>query len=169
MSRALLAATNCDNQWNVGRLITKGAKNIPEALELAAKEGKTKAYALLLLVMAAINDNCELIRRLFGEDTADCSNELLAVRTTMAKGLISTSVPLEMALLRRNKSVAEVLLLATGVHPSEGTVHWNDLGLNAIESTLLSKINWVKNLNLGRNNLSVIPTEISQYFQQVGD
>lgn len=169
LSRALVAATKCDNPSNVGRLIIKGAANISEAIQLASKEGKMNAYAMLLLATAAMNDDCDLVRRLFGDHVAGCSDELQELRRVVAIGLVPTSLPVEIAFLRQNKSVAEELLLRTDVHQSEGIVYWHGLGLNAIQTTLLSKINWVKRLHLGGNRLSIIPTEISLYLQQVGE
>eukprot|EP00731_Ephydatia_muelleri_P031044 Em0022g558a len=167
LSRALIAATKCDNPSNVGRLVSKGAANISEALQLAQREGKTKACAMLLLTTAAINNDVDLVRRLFGESVLGYGDELQEAQKAVTEGYICTFMPLEMASLRQNKSVTEELLLRTEVYQSEGTVYWHGLGLNAIESALLNRIHWVKMLHLGCNRLSIIPTEINLYLQQV--
>ena len=169
LSRALVGATKCDNPSNVGRLVSKGAANLSEAIQLAQREGKMKAYAMLLLTTAAINNDVDLVQRLFdGETMPDCGDELQEAQKAVAGGYISTLIPLEMACHRQNKRVTEELLLRTDVDQREGTVWWHGLGLNAVESTLLSKIHWVKMLHLGCNRLNVIPSEISLYLHQVG-
>ena len=164
LSRALIAAVMCDNPSNVGTLVTKGASNITEALQLAVKECKHSAHAMLLLMMAAIKNDCDLVQKLFSEQETDANFH--EVQKTL--GNVSTLLPLEMACRRQNKNVVEELLLRTDAYQSEGSVYWHGFGLDVIENTLLSKIRWVRKLNLGHNRLKALPSEVNLHLQNVG-
>lgn len=167
LSCALLAAVMCDNPSNVGMLIIKGASNVKEAIKLAAKECKHNAHAMLLLMMAAINNDCDLVQALYKEH--NIGNEFQNVQKALSKEAVSTLLPLEVACRWQNKAVAEELLLRTDVYLSEGIVHWHGLGLNVIENTLLCKIGWAKTLDLGRNKLLKLPSEINLHLKNVGE
>ena len=67
LNEALIAAVHNDHHHNVGKLIVRGASNIIEALKLSVNEKKACASAMLMLVYAAMEGNCNLIRQLFGE------------------------------------------------------------------------------------------------------
>ena len=164
LSRALLVAVKCDNSSNVGALVSNGATNITEALQLAVKESKHSARAMLLLITAAMMNDSELVRRLFEESASDDGFQ----EVQKAGRNVSTMIPLEIASSRQNNKAVEELLLRTGVSQSEGSVYWRGLLLNVVEGTLLSKIHWVKTLHLGGNNLKILPSSINLHLQHVG-
>lgn len=171
LTRALLAAVRRDNHSNVGKLVIKGAANIDEALDLAKKEGKHNARAILLLVTAAIKNDRGLVLRLFGESGQkgqEAHDEgLQEVQAAVMTGKVSTVVPIEMARRKLHKNVREELLMRTDVNQQEGTVFWHGLRLNELEVTWLRKIQWVKKLRLARNGFRVLPIEIGSCLRHV--
>ena len=72
LERALVVAVEKDNYSNVGKLIVAGAQNVEEALALSQRLQAHHARGLLLMVVAAMNNDKELISILFGELT--CSH-----------------------------------------------------------------------------------------------
>ena len=111
LPRALLAAVKRDNHSNVCKLVALGATNIDEALKLAKMEGKHRARAMLLLLIAAMNNDCNLVRRLFGEPLFNLGGEALSdegfgeVQAVVKRGKVSTSVPIEIAHSWQHRSV----------------------------------------------------------------
>ena len=162
-----------DNNANIGKLIIKGATNIDEALELAKRERKHNARAILLLVIAAIKNDRNLVLRLFGEPVpspkaADISDEgFQEVQSAVTSGKVSTVVPIEMARRNEHKGVREELLLRTDVNQQEGTVFWHGLRLNELEVAWLRKVQWVKKLRLARNGFKYLPNEIDSCLWHV--
>eukprot|EP00731_Ephydatia_muelleri_P031259 Em0022g773a len=166
LSRALVAAVICNNPSNIGMLVIKGAPNVTEAIELAVNELKHNAHAMLLLMMAVMKNDCNLVQKMFTVQEND--NELQEVKKALAEKTVSTLLPLEVACRWQNKAVAEELLLRTDVYQNEGTVFWRCLGLhvvkmdiqfnelNAIPGTLLELPNLV-NLNISNNKLTTFP------------
>ena len=71
LNEALIAAVQNDHHQNVGILVKKGASNISEALKLSINEKKVYASAMLMLVYAAMEGNCNLVLQLFGEIKID--------------------------------------------------------------------------------------------------
>lgn len=167
LSRALLAAVMRDNHSNIGKLVIKGAPNIEQALELAKKEGKHNARAILLLVTAAIKNDRSLILRLFGESGQKDEEGFQEVQVAVMTGKVSTVVPIEMARRKQHKNVREELLLRTDVNQQEGTVFWHGLRLNELEVAWLRKIQWVKKLRLARNGFKILPIEIGSCLRHV--
>lgn len=132
LNEALIAAVQNDHQQNVGKLIAKGASNVSEALKLSVTEKKFYAGAMLLLIYAAMEGNCNLVRQLFGEikiedqPCQECSKSnggthklisnvfsdsvsvenfhdcLLEVRRALERCNMPTAIPIEIA--RRNIS-----------------------------------------------------------------
>ena len=164
-----------DNHSNTGKLVIKGAPNIEEALELATREKKHHARALLLLVMAAMNNDCSTVLKLFGEPVSnqkgrDIPEEgLQEVQTAVRTGKISTVIPIEIARRKQFRAVREELLLRTDVNQSEGSVFWHGLRLNELDVTWLRKIQWVKKLRLARNGLKTLPVEMGSCLRHVSD
>ena len=66
LEMALVAAVENDSHFNIGKLVVKGAKNVKEALELSQRLQKHEARAILLLITAAVENDKDLIRKLFG-------------------------------------------------------------------------------------------------------
>lgn len=132
LNEALVAGVQNDHQQNVGKLIAKGANNISEALKLSVTEKKHYAGAMLLLIHASMEGNCNLVRQLFGEikiedqPCQECSKSnggthklishmfndsisvenfhdcLLEVRRALERCNMPTAIPIEIA--RRNIS-----------------------------------------------------------------
>eukprot|EP00731_Ephydatia_muelleri_P031260 Em0022g774a len=147
-------------------LTSEGAPNVTEAIELAVNELKHNAHAMLLLMMAAMKNDYNLVQKMFTKQ--EVGNELQEVKKALAEKTISTLLPLEVACRWQNKAVAEELLLRTNVYQNEGMVIWHGLGLhvvkmdiqfnelNAIPGTLLELPNLV-NLNISNNKLTTFP------------
>ena len=173
LPRALLAAVKRDSHSNICRLVALGATNIDEALKLAKMEGKHHAWAMLLLLIAAMNNDCNLVRRLFGEPVFNLDGEALSdegfgeVQAVVKRGKVSTSVPIEIAHSRQHRSVIKELLLRTDVNQIDRTVDWCGLQLNIFDVNWLGKIHWVKRLTLACNRLKALPNEFGLCLQHV--
>ena len=173
LSRALLVAVSRDNNANISKLIIKGAINIEQALELAKRERKHNARAVLLLVKAAVENDRFLVLRLFGAQVPSSKGGNISdegfreVQFAVTSGKVSTVVPIEMARRNQHKGVMEELLLRTDVNQQEGTVSWHGLQLNELEVAWLWKIQWVKKLHLAHNGFKVLPIEIDSCLRHV--
>lgn len=69
LEKALMAAVEVGNHFNVGKLVVKGATNIQDALKSSQEKKKHEARAMLLLVIAAQGNDRDLILKLFGAPT----------------------------------------------------------------------------------------------------
>ena len=69
LERALKAAVNVGNHFNIGKLVAKGATNIQEALGDSKQLKKHEARAMLLLIIAAQTNDRDLVLKLFGAPT----------------------------------------------------------------------------------------------------
>ena len=174
LNEALTAAVGNDNHYNVGKLIIKGADKINKALQQSADEKKPHARAMLLLVHAAMNGNCNLVLRLFGEPTSgpETCREVLDdtfpdVQKAVLSGKVSTVVPIEIARRFGHAPVREELLLNTDVNEQEKSVHWHGLQLLVLDINWLRKIHWVQKLRLDRNGFKTLPNEMGTYLKQV--
>lgn len=175
LNRALMAAVQNDNQFNIGKLIVKGADNLRESLALATDPTnyKPRASAMLLMVKAACEGNINLVLRLFGEDShshdeAEFNDEGLSrVQKVIAEGSVSTVVPIEIARRHGNSAVRGELLLRTDVNQAEGTVYWHGLRLLVLDPSWLERISWVRRLRLARNCFRSLPSEMGAYLKQV--
>ena len=173
LNRALVAAVSNDNHFNVGKLIVKGANNVEECLRKSRDDHKPHARAMLLLVKAAMEGNCSLVLKLFGElvpgmDTQDYQDDgFQDVQKAAQNGEISTVVPIEIARRNGHTQVREELLLKTDVNMEEGYVYWHGLRLMDLDVSWLRKIYWVKRLRLARNGFRQLPNEMGMYLKQV--
>lgn len=109
----------------------------------------------------------------------DCRECLLNVRQVLKTADISTTIPIEIA--RRNitgntssqrakrcSHVREELLMKTDVNKEEKYVYWKGLGLRTIELSWLKRVDWVKTLLIGWNQLKSLPPQIGAHLKQVG-
>lgn len=176
LERALTAAVTTGNHFNVGKLIVKGATNIDDALRQAVQTKKYHATAMLLLVIAAMKGNRQLVLKLFVESSVAVplpegvtisDEDMKEVQKAVTSGQVSTVVPIEIARRKGQNSVREELLLRTDVKQDEGTVYWHGLRLLNIELSWIRKIHWVKRLRLARNGFRFIPSEMGQYLKHV--
>ena len=69
LEKALLAAVEMGNHFNVGKLVVKGATNVEDALKRAKELRQHDARAMLLLVIAAQSNDKDLVLKLFGAPT----------------------------------------------------------------------------------------------------
>ena len=174
LNRALMAATQNDNHFNIGKLVVKGANNLESCLEFAQKENKPHARAMLLLIKAAFTGNKAIVQKLFGEtmDKPDNSKEFYDtgfpdVQKAVLSGKVSTVVPIEIARRHGHLQVREELLLKTDVNQEDGYVYWHGLRLLQLEVPWLRRINWVKRLRLARNGFKNLPNDMGNYLKQV--
>ena len=174
LERALMAATQNDNHFNIGRLVVKGAKNLDDCLEFAQRQNKPYARAMLMLIKAASSGNKAIVQKLFGDtvDEGNSSKDLYGMgfaeaQKAVLSGMVSTMVPIEIARRNGHLQVREELLLKTDVNQEEGYVYWNELRLLQLEVSWLRRINWVKRLRLARNGFKTLPNDMGNYLKQV--
>ena len=174
LDRALKAAVKNDNHINVGKLVVKGAKDLPACLEYAKDEKKPHARAMLLLIIAAQSGDKAIVQKLFGEPASGLQNKseyeddgFRQVQEAVLSGSISTIVPIEIARCNGQSQVREELLLKTDVNQEEGYVYWHGLRLLQLHIAWLRKIAWVKKLRLARNGFKSLPPELGTYLMQV--
>ena len=174
LNRALVAATHNDNHMNIGKLVVKGANNLSECLELAQRENKPHARAMLLLIKAASNGDMNIVKMLFGEVVGnlehpkECSDPGFAdVQRAVLRGNVSTVVAIEIARRNGHLQLRGELLLRTDVNREEGYVYWHGLRLLQLEATWLQSISWVKRLRLARNGFKTLPNHMGLYLKQV--
>ena len=74
LEKALIAAVEAGNHLNVGKLVIKGASNIDDALKKSIELRKHDVRAMLLLVIAAKENDEDLVLKLFGAPTHRCQN-----------------------------------------------------------------------------------------------
>ena len=176
LNRALVAATRNDNHFNIGKLILKGATNREDCLETAIDEKKPHSRAMLLLVRAGDNGNKDIVKKLFGDPTANVGglsprefsdDQFPDIQRAVLSGKISTIVPIEIARRNGNRAVREELLIRTEVYLEEGSVFWHNLHLLSLDISWLRRISWVKRLRLARNGFKLLPPEMGTYLKQV--
>ena len=173
LNRALAAAVNNDHQFNIGKLIIKGADNIEDCLRQSRDHLKPHARAVLLLVKAAMQGDQNLVQKVFGEpvpeiDTQEYQDDSFKdAQKALLGGEISTVVPIEIARRNGHTEVRGELLLRTDVNVKEGTVYWHGLRLLVLDVSWLKRIDWVRKLRLARNGLKQLPDEIRTCLKQV--
>ena len=175
LEQALMAATQNDNHFNIGKLVMKGAKNLEDCLEFSQRQNKPHACAMLMLIKAASSDNKAIVQKLFGDtvDEPNNSSNILhdtgfsEVQRAVLSGKVSTVVPIEIARRNGHLQVREELLLKTDVNQEEGYVYWHGLRLQQLEVSWLRRINWVKRLRLVRNGFKTLPSDMGNYLKQV--
>lgn len=176
LNRCLRAATCNDNDMNISQLVVKGANNLDACLELAQKESKHRARAILLLIKAASSGNRDIVQKLFGEivdKPENIKDDVMDsgfpdVQKVVLNGVVSTVVPIDIARKHGNSEVREDLLLKTDVNQEEGYVYWHGLRLLQLELSWLRKISWVRKLRLARNGFKILPDNMGHCLKQVG-
>lgn len=174
LNRALAAATQNNNYFNIGKLVIKGADNLQGCLEIAQREHQPHAQAMLLLIMAASSNNVALVHQLFGEtfDTFEGSMELeecdfLDAQKAVVSGKVPTVVPIEIARRCGHGQVREELLLKTDVNQEQRYVYWYGLRLLHLDVQWLKRISWVKKFKLARNGFESLPSGMGDYLREV--
>ena len=172
-----MAAVENDNHYNIGKLVIKGAANLKRALKKSVDESKPHAMAALLLILAAVEGNCDMVRRVFGESTEGTesigdnivytTDKFIEAQKAVMSGKVSTIVPIEIARRHGNNAVREQLLLKTDVNEQEKSVHWHGLRLMVLDISWLRRIQWVQKLRLARNGFKTLPDEIDISLRRV--
>ena len=179
LPRALMLAVDRDDHVSIGKLVLKGASHIDDAFQLAKRTGKHNARALLHLVIAAINNDHNLVLRLFGESMSPEDSGILVgdshddegfgeVQKAVTSGTVSTAVAIEMAFRRQHRLVGEYLLFKKASTSKDGgSVHWEGLHLKEFEVSWLPKIHWAKELYVSNNRFALLPEILGSYLRNV--
>jgi len=174
LDHALIAAVRNGNLSNIGKVILRGASHIDEALAEGRRLLKHDVTALLLIIEAAIANDLNLVLKLYGIDIQGVdtevklieSDDLAELQRIVCSQTFQTVVPIEIARRCRSFAVRDELLLRTDVDKENGTVNWHGLRLTQLETSWLERIDWVKILNLVRNDLTSLPPEMGNYLTQ---
>ena len=167
---ALRAAIEMDSDVNIGYLALSGPIDIYECIKFAEKEGKSHARASLMLILAAQTGDMDVLTQLhlktvdkesFGE------SKFPLIHSSLLLVNISPTVPIEIAHKNGHLQVREEMIMKTNVYPEEKKVHWSGMQLKELDVSWMSRISWVERLKLDRNGLTVLPSELGQYLQQV--
>ena len=145
---ALIAAVVSGKHNNVGNLILYGASNIDKALEKSRRLHRHTLTATLLIIKAAIEDDRNLVLKLYGEDVRGLptkiplteEDNLTELQACILNGDINVAFPIEIAQSNNSSAVREVLLLKTGINRFKRKVYWSGLHLTQVEISLLKKI-----------------------------
>ena len=169
---ALRAAIEMDSDINIGHLALSGPIDVSECIKFAEKEEKSHARALLMLIQAAESGSMNILSQLDlktvdKEKFDDTEAKFPLIHSSQLLVNISPTVPIEIARRKGHSQVREEMILKTNVHPEERKVYWSRMQLKNLEASWMSKISWVERLKVDRNGLTVIPSELSQYLQQV--
>ena len=168
LNEALEFATQMDSDISVGKVALAGPVNFKQCIMLAEREGKHHAHVMLLMIMAAISGDKEILNHLHLEPAYEDYTELLSlVHCGLFSVNVSVNVPIEIAQQNNKIQVIDELLMKTNVNPEEGYVYWIGLQLRELYKSLLRKIYWVKKLRLARNKLTALPQEMGEYLKQV--
>ena len=177
LNKCLMMATENDNFFNIGILVLEGADDLQTCLNAAIKQGKVKARAMLMMLVAVAANDVKFIQKLFGESVEVqkgyklyfLDSGFMHVKQVIQAGMISTVIPLALSQRIENRSeVRDAFLLRTDVSRNEFTVNWSWLRLQRLEELWLKNISWVKSLNLAGNELEVLPSTLGSCIRNVG-
>jgi len=137
MDRVLIAAVKNGNVGNVGKLILCGASHIDEALKESRRLQKHAVTVFLLIIKAAIENDRNLVLKLYGEDLQRLETKiqlseddnLAELQRVVCSQTIKTVVPIKMSRRFSASAVREELLLRTDADKDNGTVDWSGLRL----------------------------------------
>ena len=173
LNQALIAATLTDNYETIGKLITLGAKNIDECVELAHKKRVVNAIAMLLLMKAALTGDksilysviSRLIKPEFTCTFKVANNDALIMNLAAAvvlKHRACILLPLHLAQVNGHYCIIrELLMLEIYIDKQEGSIDWCDLSLVSLDTQLLEASgDWLKLFLLTANRLRSLPKEI---------
>ena len=158
-----------DSDAYVGKVALAHPENIKYCIKLAEREGKHRAYAMLLLITVVRSGNKEILNHLLLEPHHEAySNEPSSyVYCRRFSVYIPINVPIMIAQQSNQIQVTNELLMNTNVRRIEGYVHWRGLQLHKLSISLIRKIYWVKRLILSRNKLTTLPQKMGEYLKQV--
>ena len=155
LDRALAAAVRLGSMGNISSLLMKGA-NIRAALEVVDKSrDHAKLYVTLLLVKAAVTNDCDLAKILHGEMKVFPE----WIHSCAQKGNLSYVLPIQMAQQKGNLEITSELLLRTGIQGK--SVDWSQFQLQDLEASVFERIDFVEYLTLRNNCLERLPSMAS--------
>ena len=149
-------------------LILLGATNVDKALEVNCRVQRHTVTATLLIIKAAIEDDQNLVLKLYGEDIQGLlqtkvplkeKDNFTEVQHCVLNGHVNLSFAMEIAQKNNSFAVRELLLLRTGINRCKRVVSWSGLHLTQVEISLLEKILWIKDLLLSDNKLIFFTTK----------
>ena len=171
LNQALEFAAKLDSDINVAKVALARPANFKQCATLAETEEKHHAHVMLLLIMAALSGEREILNHLLLEPVHEIKEENTEQLPLIHCGLfsvnVSINVPIEIAQQNNQVQVIDELLMKTNVYSEEGYVCWRGLQLRELNISLLSKIDWVKKLWLSRNKITSLPQEMGEYLKQV--
>ena len=126
--------------------------NLQNVTSEADSTGKHLSAAFLLLVEAAINNDLELVERLYS--TNKKGNALTSATRKIASS-ISTRVPLNLAKKLKNTSVFDLILTKTGFKGSRSSIDvcWDELDIERLTQAMISRLQMISYWSLSRNKL----------------
>ena len=134
--------------------------------------------ATLLIIKAAIEDDQNLVLKLYGEDIQGLlqtkvplkeKDNFTEVQHCVLNGHVNLSFAMEIAQKNNSFAVRELLLLRTGINRCKRVVSWSGLHLTQVEISLLEKILWIKDLLLSDNKLISLPLKIGGYLKHCNE
>ena len=175
LPRALKVATEKGNAVNAGKIIIKGKDtlDVPQALQYAKEKHAHAVRGLLLLVVAASDNDLSLLGVLYGKDVPNYRNRLIEddefhhVQAAIQNKEVATAVPIEIARWKNSPEIREELLMLTDVNKEEETVLWHGLRLTELELSWMKRIKWARRLMLAKNDFSTLPPEIGRFLLHV--
>ena len=126
--------------------------NLTKVTNEAKSSEKHQATAFLLLVQAATTNDTQLVKRLY---SCNKTGNALSPATRKIASSISTRVPLMLAKSMGYVNVFDIILTKTGFKGSRSSIdiNWDNLGVDHLSQTILSRISMISYLSLTHNHL----------------
>jgi len=189
--KALKAAVEKCRHTNAEKLIVVGARNIDEAMELAKQ---IDIKLMLIMVKTVLNNDHQLIMEIkniskgnnqpskqsdeilsHSEDADHARNPKYDIYSHemveyITNGKLRTRVPIKLAIMQNKvDKILDELLLLTNISIANGSVGWSNLSLTELDIKWISNLSQlmvIKQLNLSKNQLSVLPIRIASYLRK---
>lgn len=154
ISRGLRAGVRTESISILEKIILKIPLNYDLAkIAAEAKQiSKHKSAAFLLLTLAAMRNDIELVERLYG--TNKTGNALSEDIRKMAH-LIPTHAPLTLAKNLNHASIFDSILTKTGLKRSRSTIEvsWDHIGICQLSPQIFSQLSMISHWSLSHNHL----------------
>ncbi len=152
VNRGLKSAMKLENIRFMEKLVIYIPTNLDKIASKAETIGKNKSAAFLLLAQAAINNDLQLVERLFS------SNNVLSPATSKIVSSVSTRVPLMLAKKMKHVTVFDLILTKSGFKHSRSSIDisWDNLGIDHLSSSILSRISMISVWSLSHNELKTL-------------
>lgn len=154
ISRSLRSAIRLENMYILEKVVLLIPSNYDLARMASEAEqlGKHKSAAFLLLTLAAVRNDIELVERLFGTNK---TGNALSKDTRKMADLIPTHIPLTLAKKLNHSAIFDSILAKTGLKRSRSTMEasWDRIGIDRLSPQILSQLSMVSHWSLSHNNL----------------